>query len=140
MENNYCNFCDYCDSCDSCKECKNLVNGFMCINLVFKKKDESKYWIFNKEVTKEQWSKRWDINKPNKCSECGQNLPVKWMTSSQEKRRALRSKNYQRDYQSKCTIQKQSKRLVSSTSVINYVYSSPDCADWKEEQEEYTLK
>lgn len=67
---NYCNFCNYCDysnyceSCDysiSCNFCKNLVNGFMCINLRFDKKDNSKYWIFNKEVTKEEWANRWNI-------------------------------------------------------------------------------
>ena len=60
----YCNFCDYCDSCnfcDYCYSCKNLVNGFMCINLNLDKKDDSKYWIFNKEVTKEEWDNRFNI-------------------------------------------------------------------------------
>ena len=33
----------------------------MCINLRFDKKDNSKYWIFNKEVTKEEWANRWNI-------------------------------------------------------------------------------
>ena len=67
--------CDYCDSCDSCKSCnfckfcyscdfcKNLVNGFMCINLKLEKKDKNKFWIFNKEVSKEQWDKRFSIGK-----------------------------------------------------------------------------
>jgi hypothetical protein len=27
----------------------------MCNNLKFKEKDPSKYWLFNKEVTKEEW-------------------------------------------------------------------------------------
>ncbi len=61
-----CNSCDFCNSCDSCKlcySCKNLVNGFMCINLKLDKKDKSKYWIFNKEVTKEEWDKRFSIGK-----------------------------------------------------------------------------
>ena len=35
----------------------------MCINLKFKKKDESKFWIFNKEVTKEEWDNKWKIGK-----------------------------------------------------------------------------
>ena len=51
------------ENCDSCYSCKNLVNGFMCINLKFDKKDESKYWIFNKEVTKDEWDKRFSIGK-----------------------------------------------------------------------------
>jgi len=33
----------------------------MCINLKLNKKDKSKYWIFNKEVTKEEWDKRFKI-------------------------------------------------------------------------------
>jgi len=57
-----CNSCDSCDSCDSCKKCKNLVHGFMCINLEFDIKDESKYWIFNKEVSKEEWDNRYEIS------------------------------------------------------------------------------
>jgi hypothetical protein len=36
----------------------------------FEKKDKSKYWIFNKEVTKDVWDKRMDIEMP-KCSKCG---------------------------------------------------------------------
>ena len=71
---NFCDFCDFCDSCNSCKKCKNLVNGFMCINLKFDKKDESKYWIFNKEVSKEEWDKRWDMGKSKVCSKCGRPL------------------------------------------------------------------
>ena len=38
----------------------------MCINLKLDKKDCTKYWIFNKEVNKEQWDKRFDISKDNK--------------------------------------------------------------------------
>ena len=73
----YCNSCDSCDSCDycdSCDSCENLVNGFMCINLKFKEKDESRYWIFNKEVSKEEWDNRWDIGKPKICDKCGQEI------------------------------------------------------------------
>ena len=44
-----------------CDYCKNLVNGFMCINLKFETKDSSKYWIFNKEVNKEEWDNRFNI-------------------------------------------------------------------------------
>jgi hypothetical protein len=33
----------------------------MCINLKFKEKDQNKYWIFNKEVTKEEWDNRFKI-------------------------------------------------------------------------------
>ena len=35
----------------------------MCINLKLKEKDDSKYWIFNKEVTKEEWDNRFEIGK-----------------------------------------------------------------------------
>jgi hypothetical protein len=35
----------------------------MCINLKFEKKDENKYWIFNREVSKEEFEKRWEIGK-----------------------------------------------------------------------------
>ena len=57
----YCEYCNSCYHCNSCKYCKNLVNGFMCINLKFDKQDPSKYWIFNKEVTKEEWDNRFNI-------------------------------------------------------------------------------
>ena len=48
----------------------------MCINLKFDKKDPDKYWIFNKEVSKEEWENRWNIGKPKKkvCDKCGQEL------------------------------------------------------------------
>ena len=46
----------------------------MCINLRLDEKDESKYWIFNKEVSKEEWDKRYDIGKPKRCKECNQIL------------------------------------------------------------------
>ena len=46
----------------------------MCINLKFEKKDKSKYWIFNKEVSKEEWGERYNIGKPKICSKCGQPL------------------------------------------------------------------
>lgn len=71
---NSCSFCYFCDSCSfcnscyycySCNSCKNLVHGFMCINLKFDEKDETKYWIFNKEVTKEEWNNRFKIGKEN---------------------------------------------------------------------------
>ena len=55
--------CYSCNSCDSCESCENLVNGFMCINLKLKEKDASKFWIFNKEITKEEWGKRFEIGK-----------------------------------------------------------------------------
>ena len=58
---NYCNSCKNCDSCNSCEFCENLVSGFMCINLKFEKKDKSKYYIFNKEVTKEEWDNRYSL-------------------------------------------------------------------------------
>ena len=47
----------------NCNSCENLVNGFMCINLKLKEKDPSKYWIFNKEVSEEEWDNRWNIGK-----------------------------------------------------------------------------
>jgi len=34
----------------------------MCVNLKFEKKEKEKYWIFNKEVTKEEWENRFKIN------------------------------------------------------------------------------
>jgi len=46
----------------------------MCINLKFNKRDESKYWIFNKEVSIKEWDKRWNTGNPKICSECGQPL------------------------------------------------------------------
>jgi hypothetical protein len=33
----------------------------MCINLKFEKKDKTKYWIFNKEVTNEEWDNRYNL-------------------------------------------------------------------------------
>jgi len=33
----------------------------MCINLKLEKKDELKYWIFNKEVSEKEWDKRFKI-------------------------------------------------------------------------------
>jgi len=35
----------------------------MCINLKFKKQDPTKYWIFNKEVSEEEWDKRFEIGR-----------------------------------------------------------------------------
>lgn len=35
----------------------------MCINLKLEKQDPSKYWIFNKEVSKEEWDNRFNIGK-----------------------------------------------------------------------------
>ena len=56
-----CNSCKSCDFCYSCNFCENVVNGFMCINLKLDKKYKTKYWIFNKEVTKEEWDNRFEI-------------------------------------------------------------------------------
>ena len=69
-------YCNYCNSCNFCNSCENLVNGFMCINLKFDKKDETKYWIFNKEVTKKEYVNRYQIDKPEVCSKCGQPLKI----------------------------------------------------------------
>jgi len=33
----------------------------MCINLKLNKKDKSRYWIFNKEVSKKEWDTRYRI-------------------------------------------------------------------------------
>ena len=60
----FCYFCDscyFCDFCNSCKSCENLVNGFMCINLKLEEKDKTKYWIFNKKVTKKEWDNRFEL-------------------------------------------------------------------------------
>jgi len=38
----------------------------MCINLKLEKKDENKYWIFNKEVSEKEWDKRFEIGKEEK--------------------------------------------------------------------------
>ena len=56
-----CNWSNGCDGCYGCNGCENLVNGFMCFKLKLKKKDKTKYWIFNKEVSKEEWDKRFVI-------------------------------------------------------------------------------
>ena len=58
-----CYSCNSCEFCEFCNFCKDLVNGFMCMNLKLKKKDKTKYWIFNKKVTKKQWDNRWNIGK-----------------------------------------------------------------------------
>ena len=46
----------------------------MCINLKLEKEDKTKYWIFNKEVSKEEWDKRYEIGNPKKCDKCGQEI------------------------------------------------------------------
>ncbi len=84
---NYCNYCDSCDSCNACNacnscvgcfNCKNLVNGFRCVGIKLAKKDSSKYWIFNKEVTKKEWDKRYSLGYEEKvCDKCNQPLPKK---------------------------------------------------------------
>jgi len=33
----------------------------MCSKIKLAKKDESKYWIFNKEVTEEEWDNRFEL-------------------------------------------------------------------------------
>lgn len=46
----------------------------MCLKLKFDKKDKTKYWLFNKEVTKEEWHKRYELGideREKKCSKCG---------------------------------------------------------------------
>jgi hypothetical protein len=35
----------------------------MCYGLKLKKKDPSKFWIFNKEVSKKEWDNRYSIKK-----------------------------------------------------------------------------
>lgn len=55
----HCDSCTDCIFCEFCVSCENLVNGFMCINLHLKEKNSTKYWIFNKEVTKKEWDNRW---------------------------------------------------------------------------------
>jgi hypothetical protein len=55
------NLCEYCENCVGCYNCKNLVNGFRCINVKLSKKDKNRYWIFNKEVTREEWDKRYEM-------------------------------------------------------------------------------
>jgi len=83
MVNENCFFCDFCDCCLNCKkcigcyDCENLVNGFRCSKIKLAKKDPSRYWIFNKEVSKEEWDKRYDlkvIEEWDVCSKCGQPL------------------------------------------------------------------
>jgi len=38
----------------------------MCFNLRLKEKDRTKYWIFNKEVSKNTWDKRHSIKAGDK--------------------------------------------------------------------------
>ena len=74
MENKSCNYCNY---CIGCYECVNLVNGFRCSKVKLAKKDKNRYWIFNKEVGKEEWAKRYDlkvVEKEEVCSKCGQEI------------------------------------------------------------------
>ena len=86
----YCNFCDSCDSCNSCDTCnscdfcnycnycnycKNLVNGYMCIKLKLVKQDKNKYWLFNKEVTQEEFDNRYKLGFEEKvCDKCGHKI------------------------------------------------------------------
>ena len=92
---NSCDFCYSCDSCDSCNfcegcyNCKNLVNGFRCVNVKLSKKDENRYWIFNKEVTEEEWDKRYDLGYEEKieiCDKCGQEIKQYPKGHEQEKK------------------------------------------------------
>ena len=83
MGNNNCNSCDSCNSCDYCESCDycfgcygcvNVVNGFRCSKVKLAKKDENRYWIFNKEVTNEEWDNRYSlevIEKADVCPTCG---------------------------------------------------------------------
>ena len=82
----YCEYCEYCDSCEYCEYCKycfgctNLVNGYMCIKLKLAIKDENKYWLFNKEVTKEEFDNRYELGFTEDkvcdkvCDKCGHKL------------------------------------------------------------------
>jgi len=50
------------------------VNGFRCSRIKLAKKDSSRYWIFNKEVSKKEWNKRYEleiIENIEVCSKCG---------------------------------------------------------------------
>lgn len=53
--------CMGCEDCGGCRNCEELQNGFMCYGLKFKKKDSKKFWIFNKEVSKKEWDKRFEL-------------------------------------------------------------------------------
>ena len=45
----------------------------MCIKLKLAKKDNNKYWLFNKEVTKEEYNNRYKLGFEEKtvCDKCG---------------------------------------------------------------------
>jgi len=75
-----CSGCSECSGCSWCYDCENLVNGFCCSKVKLAKKDKSRYWIFNNEVTKEEWDERFGlevIEKEEVCSKCGQPLKDK---------------------------------------------------------------
>jgi len=42
---------------------REMVRNGENFNLKLKEKDPSKYWIFNEEVTEEEWENRFDIGK-----------------------------------------------------------------------------
>ena len=75
MSNASCDSCTYCTSCsfcEGCYDCKNLVNGFRCSKVKLLIKDKNRYWIFNKEVDKAEWDKRYELGFEEKvCSKCG---------------------------------------------------------------------
>jgi len=57
---NSCKSCDLCNSCDYCDFCLRLTNGILCKDLRFEFKsenayNENKYWVLNKEVSKEEF-------------------------------------------------------------------------------------
>jgi hypothetical protein len=55
-----CSYCLSCSYCSSCSYCLRLENGILCKGLKFEYGDENaynsnKYWILNKEVSKEEF-------------------------------------------------------------------------------------
>lgn len=56
-----CEDCRDCRNCEDCRGCGNVVNGFMCYGLKLEKQDKTKYWMFNKEISKKEWDKRFEI-------------------------------------------------------------------------------
>lgn len=57
LENNNCDYCDSYYSCYYYDSCNDAGNGSFCYNLKLEKKDKTKYWLLNKEITKEEFEK-----------------------------------------------------------------------------------
>ena len=50
-----CHDCTLCYNCTKCIYCTNLINGLLCKRLYLTDIDKNKYWLLNKEVSREEF-------------------------------------------------------------------------------------